>query len=124
MLAVPLLQARQRAPHLGFCAGRGPLCWFLAVWVRPQGDLGVVRLPVHQVARLSGVLGVLVGQLFLEEGLEREAQMEESPTKGGTHNGGPTFPGRSTSLRVAATAGGSIRILMKLRCSSSAEDSG
>ena len=40
-----------------------------ALWVGPARSLGLVWLPARQVALVLGVLGVLVGQLLLEEGL-------------------------------------------------------
>lgn len=55
---------------------------------RPRGTLGVVRLPVHQLAGLSGELGVLVGQLLQEEGLDH---MDQSALRGGAGWGGGAF---------------------------------
>lgn len=69
----------QFAPHLAFCRRWWSLCWFAAVWgaaVRPQWDLGLVRLPPRQITHLSGVFGVLVGQLLLKEGLKRDEQQQ------------------------------------------------
>lgn len=61
--------------HLAPRGWRRSLCGFAAVWraaVRPQRVLGLVGLPRGQVAQVSGVFGVLVGQLLLNESLKRE----------------------------------------------------
>lgn len=49
--------------------------------VGPQWDLGLVWLPAHQVAQLSGVFGVLVGRLLLEEGLQTDGLSEEKASE-------------------------------------------
>lgn len=57
-------------PDLGLGGGRGVLGGFAAVWgaaVGPQWELGLVGMPPRQVAQVSGVLGVLIGQLLLQE---------------------------------------------------------
>lgn len=46
--------------------------------VCPQRDLGPVRLPARQVARFSWVLGVLVGQLLLQEELLVEVKHQRN----------------------------------------------
>lgn len=65
-------------PHLALSGGRWSLCRFAAVWgaaVRPQRDVGLVWLPHRQITEVSGVLGVLVGQLLLNESLRRDDQL-------------------------------------------------
>ena len=76
--------------RLALAGGRRPLCRLAAVGgaaVHPQRDLGLVRVPPRQVAEVSWVFGVLVGQLLLEESLEGDDPQ--------VHSGGTSFPSQS-----------------------------
>lgn len=74
----PLADCPVLLPHLALGGWRWSLCRFAAVWgaaVRPQRGVGLVRLPHWRVTQVSGVFGVLVGQLLLNESLKRDDQL-------------------------------------------------